>query len=283
MGVQENEVEVLENVIRTRLSTTKVVNLVDLIYKNRTLLEPRFNNNLIGNLADIQLVGTDCQYRAAKDCTFVLYTNEEPFAYISIPNRVGSSQAGVNSFIGEIIQKHNEIHYITDLTKWRQEKIEVYLALQNENKQGKVHMALIKDLAFLINANQDSLSTLPKINDIHLLDRDNAYKPCKALTEGSKYHPFFDFEACGITMDYISDSYLSCGESVIKLFNYLKVHHNLEESDLSYLCNYTTACYFWKNYLGANDTRSRDKNIKHAMNFIKPSKIHLMDLHVCQH
>ena len=272
LGVQENEVEVLENVIRTHLSTTKVANLVDLIYKNRTLLEPRFNNNLIGNLADIQLVGTDCQYRAAKDCTFVLCINEEPFAYISIPNRVGSSQAGVNSFIGEIIQKHNEIHYITDLTKWRQEKIEAYLALQNENKQGKVHMALIKDLAFLINANKDNLSTLPKINDIHLLDRDNTYKPCKTLTEGSKYHPFFDFEACGITMDYISDSYLSCGESVIKLFNYLKVHHNLEESDLSYLCNYTTACYFWKNYLGANDTRIRDKNIKHAMNFITPSK-----------
>ena len=272
LGVQENEVEVLENVIRTRLSTTKVANLVDLIYKNRTLLEPRFNNNLIGNLADIQLVGTDRQYRAAKDCTFVLYISEEPFAYISIPNRVGSSQAGVNSFIGEIIQKHNEIHYITDLTKWRQEKIEVYLALQNENKQDKVHMALIKELAILINANKDNLSTLPKISDIHLLDRDNTYKPCKALTEGSKYHPFFDFETCGITLDYISDSYLSCGESVIKLFDYLKVHHNLEENDLSYLSNYTTACYFWKNYLGANDTRSRDKNIKHAMNFITPSK-----------
>ena len=272
LGVQENEVEVLENVIRTRLSTTKVANLVDLIYKNRTLLEPRFNNNLIGNLADIQLVGTDRQYRAAKDCTFVLYISEEPFAYISIPNRVGSSQAGVNSFIGEIIQKHNEIHYITDLTKWRQEKIEVYLALQNENKQGKVHMALIKELAILINANKDNLSTLPKISDIHLLDRDNTYKPCKALTEGSKYHPFFDFETCGITLDYISDSYLSCGESIIKLFDYLKVHHNLEENDLSYLSNYTTACYFWKNYLGANDTRSRDKNIKHAMNFITPSK-----------
>lgn len=272
LGVQENEVEVLENVIRTRLSTTKVANLVDLIYKNRTLLEPRFNNNLIGNLADIQLVGTDRQYRAAKDCTFVLYISEEPFAYISIPNRVGSSQAGVNSFIGEIIQKHNEIHYITDLTKWRQEKIEVYLALQNENKQGKVHMALIKELAILINANKDNLSTLPKISDIHLLDRDNTYKPCKALTEGSKYHPFFDFETCGITLDYISDSYLSCGESVIKLFDYLKVHHNLEENDLSYLSNYTTACYFWKNYLGANDTRCRDKNIKHAMNFITPSK-----------
>ena len=272
LGVQENEVEVLENVIRTRLSTTKVANLVDLIYKNRTLLEPRFNNNLIGNLADIQLVGTDRQYRAAKDCTFVLYISEEPFAYISIPHRVGSSQAGVNSFIGEIIQKHNEIHYITDLTKWRQEKIEVYLALQNENKQGKVHMALIKELAILINANKDNLSTLPKISDIHLLDRDNTYKPCKALTEGSKYHPFFDFETCGITLDYISDSYLSCGESVIKLFDYLKVHHNLEENDLSYLSNYTTACYFWKNYLGANDTRSRDKNIKHAMNFITPSK-----------
>lgn len=272
LGVQENEVEVLENVIRTRLSTTKVANLVDLIYKNRTLLEPRFNNNLIGNLADIQLLGTDRQYRAAKDCTFVLYISEEPFAYISIPNRVGSSQAGVNSFIGEIIQKHNEIHYITDLTKWRQEKIEVYLALQNENKQGKVHMALIKELAILINANKDNLSTLPKISDIHLLDRDNTYKPCKALTEGSKYHPFFDFETCGITLDYISDSYLSCGESVIKLFDYLKVHHNLEENDLSYLSNYTTACYFWKNYLGANDTRSRDKNIKHAMNFITPSK-----------
>ena len=272
LGVQENEVEVLENVIRTRLSTTKVANLVDLIYKNRTLLEPRFNNNLIGNLADIQLVGTDRQYRAAKDCTFVLYISEEPFAYISIPNRVGSSQAGVNSFIGEIIQKHNEIHYITDLTKWRQEKIEVYLALQNENKQGKVHMALIKELAILINANKDNLSTLPKISDIHLLDRDNTYKPCKALTEGSKYHPFFDFETCGITLDYISDSYLSCGESVIKLFDYLKVHHNLEENDLSYLSNYTTACYFWKNYLGANDARIRDKNIKHAMNFITPSK-----------
>lgn len=272
LGVQENEVEVLENVIRTRLSTTKVANLVDLIYKNRALLETKFNNNLMGYLADIQLVGTDKQYRTAKDCVFVSIRDEEPFEYISIPNRVGSSQAGVNSFIGEIIQKHNEIHYITDLTKWRQEKMEAYLALQNENKQGEVHMALIKDLAILINANKDNLSTLPKISDIHLLDRDNTYKPCKALTEGSKYHPFFDFETCGITLDYISDSYLSYGESVIKLFNYLKVHHNLEERDLSYLSNYTTACYFWKNYLGANDTRSRDKNIKHAMNFIKPSK-----------
>lgn len=272
LGVQQNEVEVLENVIRHRLDATKVSNLAELIYKNRAHLEDKFNNNLIRYLADIQLVGTDHQYHSAKDCVFVSINNDEPFAYISIPNRVGSSQAGVNSFIGEIIQKHNEIHYITDLTKWLQEKIEAYLALQNENKQGKVHMALIKDLAILINANKDNLSTLPKISDIHLLDRDNTYKPCRALTEGSKYHPFFDFETCGITLDYVSDSYLSCGESVIKLFNYLKVHHNLEESDLSYLSNYTTACYFWKNYLGANDIRSRDKNIKHAINFITPSK-----------
>lgn len=272
LGVQENEVEVLENVIRTRLSTTKVVNLVDLIYKNRTLLEPRFNNNLIGNLADIQLVGTDCQYRAAKDCTFVLYTNEEPFAYISIPNRVGSSQAGVNSFIGKIIQKHNKIHYITDLTKWRQEKIEAYLALQNGNKQAEVHMSLIKELAVLINANKDNLSALPKVNDIHLLVRDNTYKPSKALTEGSKYHPFFDFEACGITLDYISDNYLSCGEPVMKLFNYMKVHHDLEETDLSKLSDFVTACYFWKNYLGTNDKDRKSKNIKHVENFIKNSK-----------
>ena len=228
LGIQQNEVEVLENVIRTRLSATKVSNLAELIYKNRPLLETRFNNDLMGYLADIQLAGADHQYRAAKDCAFVSCINEEPFVYISIPNRVGSPQAGINSFIGEIIQKHNPSHYITDLNKWRQEKIEAYLALQNENKQGEVHMALIKDLAILINANKDNLSMLPKVSDIHLLAKDNAYKPCMALTEGSKYHPFFDFEACGITLDYISDCYLSCGEPVIKLFNNLKVHHDLE-------------------------------------------------------
>lgn len=272
LGVQENEVEVLENVIRTRLSTTKVANLVDLIYKNRALLETKFNNNLMGYLADIQLVGTDKQYRTAKDCVFVSISDDEPFAYINMSNRVVSSQDGVNSFIGEIIQKYNKIHYITDLTKWRQEKIEAYLALQNENKQGEVHMALIKDLAILINANKDNLSTLPKISDIHLLARDNTYKPSKTLTEGSKYHPFFDFEACGITLDYISDCYLSCGESVMRLFNYMEVHHNLEENDLSKLSDYATACYFWKDYIGANDKDSRGKNIKHVESFITTFK-----------
>lgn len=272
LGVKQNEEEVLENVIKTRLSTTKIANLVDLVYKNRALLEPRFNNNLMGYLADIQLVGTDFQYRSAKDCIFVSCINEEPFAYISIPNRVGSLKTDVNNFIGEIIHRHNYAHYITDLVKWRQEKIDAYLALQNEQEQGEVHMALIKDLAALINVNKDSLSMLPKVSDIHLLARDNTYKQCKTLTEGSKYHPFFDFEACGITLDYISDSYLSCGESVMKLFNYMKVHHNLEENDLSKLSNYAMAYYFWKDYLGTNDKESRGKNIKHVESFITNSK-----------
>ena len=129
-------------------------------------------------------------------------------------------------------------------------------------------MELIKDLAILINANKDNLSMLPKVSDIHLLARDNTYKPCTALTEGSKYHPFFDFEACGITLDYISDCYLYCGEPVMKLFNYMKIHHNLEERDLSKLSDYTTACYFWKNYLGTNDKDCRGKNIKHVESFI---------------
>ena len=272
LGVQQNEVDVLENIIRNRLAATKVSNLAELIYKNRAQLEVSFKDNLIGNLADIQLVGTDKQYHAAKDCVFVSSSNNEPFPYISIPNRVGSLQAGVNSFIGEIIQKHNSAHYITDLTKWRQEKIEAYLVLQDENKQVDVHISLINDLAALINAKKDNLDALPKVSDILLLDRDNKFKPCKALTEGSKYHPYFDFEACGITLDYINDCYLSCGESVMKLLDYMKVHHNLEERDLSYLSDYTTACYFWKNYLGTKDTGSRDKNIKHVMNFITPSK-----------
>lgn len=276
LGVRQNEVEVLENVIKTRLSVTKVPNLAKLIYKNRSHLEDRFNNNLMGYLADIQLVGTDNQYRVAKDCVFVSISsdelNDEPFAYISIPNLVTSSQAGVNSFIGEIIQKYNSAHYITDLSKWRQEKIEAYLALQNENKQAEVHISLIKDLAVLINANKDNLSALSKVGDIHLLTRDNTYKPCKTLTEGSKYYPFFDFEICGITLDYISDSYLSCGVSVMKLFNYMKVHHNLEENDLPKLSDYKTACYFWKDYLGIKDKERRGKNIKHVESFITNSK-----------
>lgn len=271
LNVQQNEVEVLENVIRTRLSATKLSNLAELTYKNRALLEPKFNNNLMEYLADIQLVGTDHQYRAAKDCAFVS-CNEEPFAYITLPNRVGSPQTGVNSFIGEIIRRHNPAHYIADLNKWRQEKIEAYLALQNENEQAEVHMSLIKELAGLINANKDNLAALPKVNDIHLLARDNTYKPSKALTEGSKYHPFFDFEACGDTLDYISDCYLSCGESVMKLFNYMKVHHNLEENDLSKLSDYATACYFWKDYIGANTKDCRGKNIKHVESFITNSK-----------
>ena len=272
LGVLQNEVEVIENIIRNRLATTEVSNLAELIYKNRAQLEVSFKENLIRNLADIKLVGTDQQYRAAKDCVFVSSSNDEPFPYISIQNRVGSLQAGVNSFIGEIIQMHNPAHYVTDLHKWRQEKIEAYLALQGESKQTSVHMSLIKELAVLINANKDNLDALPKVSDILLLDKDNIYKPSKALTEGSKYNPFFDFEACGITLDYISDCYLSCGEPVMKLFNYMKVHHDLEETDLSKLSDFATACYFWKNYLGTNDKERKSKNIKHVENFIKYSK-----------
>lgn len=272
LGVLQNEVEVIENIIRNRLATTEVSNLAELIYKNRAQLEVSFKDNLIRNLADIKLVGTDQQYRAAKDCVFVSSSNDEPFPYISIQNRVGSLQAGVNSFIGEIIQMHNSAHYVTDLHKWRQEKIEAYLALQGESKQTSVHMSLIKELAVLINANKDNLDALPKVSDILLLDKDNIYKPSKALTEGSKYNPFFDFEACGITLDSISDCYLSCGEPVMKLFNYMKVHHDLEETDLSKLSDFATACYFWKNYLGTNDKERKSKNIKHVENFIKYSK-----------
>lgn len=272
LGVQQNEIEVLENVIRNRLSVTKVSNLPELISRNRMHLDLKFDNNLMEFLADIQLIGADYQYRPAKKCIFVSCSESEPFGYISMPNRVASLQPSVNSFIGEIIQKHNPTHYITDLTKWRQEKIETYLALQNENRQANVHMPLIKDLAILINANKECLSVLPKVSDIHLLARDNTYKPCKALTEGSKYHPFFDFEACGIMLDYISDSYLSCGESVMKLFDYMKVHHNLEEFDLFQLSDYTTAYYFWRDYIGADDKNTRAKNIKHAKSFITSSK-----------
>lgn len=132
LGVQQNEIEVLENVIRNRLSVTKVSNLPELISRNRMHLDLKFDNNLMEFLADIQLIGADYQYRPAKECIFVSCSESEPFGYISMPNRVASLQPSVNSFIGEIIQKHNPTHYITDLTKWRQEKIETYLALQNE-------------------------------------------------------------------------------------------------------------------------------------------------------
>lgn len=280
LEIQQNEVEVLENVIKNRLSATRVLNLPELICRNRTNLDLRFENKLIDLLADIQLCGTDNQYRPAKECVFVSCPDNEPFTYISIPNRVSSCQPGVNSFIGEIIQKHNPKHYVTNLNKWQQEKIEVYLALQNENKQASFHMALIKDLAKLINENIDNLSELSMVNDISLLARDNTYKPCKSLTEGSKYNPFFDFEACNLTLDYISDNYLSCGVSVMRLFDYMKVHHNLEESDLSKLSDYATACYFWRDYLGANDLKTRIKNIKHTKSFITNTKNYFKEL-VC--
>ena len=52
----------------------------------------------------------------------------------------------------------------------------------------------------------------------------------------------------------------------------MKVHHNLEENDLSKLNNYAMAYYFWKDYLGTNDKESRGKNIKHVESFITNSK-----------
>lgn len=278
LNIQQNEVEVLENVVKNHLSVTKIPNLPELIINNRAALEEKFNKDLVSALAEIQLFGADGQPRPAKKCVFVLCTDNEPFAYINIPNRVSSSQPNINSFIGEIIQKHNPTHYVTDLNKWRQEKIESYLTLQNENKHKSVHTALIKDLAVLINANRDNLTVLPKVCDIYLLDRNLTYKSCKDLTEGSKYRPYFDFESCDNTLDYIDDSYLSCGASVSKLFDFMKVHHNLEERDLSKLSDYTTACYFWRDYLGAKDIDTRNKNIKHVQTFITSTKNPFKDL-----
>ena len=278
LNIQQNEVEVLENVVKNHLSATKIPNLPELIFKNRAALEEKFNNDLISFLAEIQLFGADNHPRPAKECVFVLCTDNEPFAYINIPNRVSSLQPNINSLIGEIIQKHNPTHYVTDLTKWRQEKIESYLTLQNASQQGSVHAALIKDLAVLINTNRDNLTVLPKVCNIYLQNREHLYKPCENLTEGSKYDPFFDFESCNNTLDYIDDSYLSCGASVLRLFDFMKVHHNLEERDLSKLNDYRTACYFWRDYLGAKNIDARNKNIKHVQAFITSTKNPFKDL-----
>ena len=81
---------------------------------------------------------------------------------------------------------------------------------------------------------------------------------------GSVYHPFFDFEKCGIErLDYVSDSYdTECSEYVGKLFRALKVHCDFQENDVNLLEERECSIYFWQIYLTTKDASiSRIKDI----------------------
>jgi hypothetical protein len=129
--------------------------------------------------------------------------------------------------------------------------------LQSNNDESirDFHYQLIDELSEIRNKDRDSLKEIERIDKIYLLNRDDEFCEPSSLTMGSVYNPFFDFEACGIDMDYVSDSYDSeCTEYTGKLFRVMKVHCDFCEEDIVHLQERQCSIYFWSRYLVKKDT-----------------------------
>ena len=111
---------------------------------------------------------------------------------------------------------------------------------------------LTKDLAFGVayREYQDTLKEIERIKEIKLLSKKNEFCEASSLTMGSVYNPFFDFEGCGVELDYVSDQYYEeCSEYAGRLFRTLDIHCDFKESDVEILENRECAVYFWSKYL----------------------------------
>ena len=235
-----------------------------LFAENREALEKHYDDGLIPQLTELRIKGKDGNFHCIADALYVDCEKEEPFAYITLPNQVTLNTAEERRLIKDLLEEVDG-DIIETLSEWQQHKIDQYLELQSNNDESirDFHYQLIDELSAIRNDDRNSLKEIERIDQINLFNRNNEFCQPSSLTMGSVYKPFFDFEACGIDVDYVSDSYDSeCTEYPGKLFRVMKVHCDFFEEDIPHLQERKCAIYFWSEYLVKRDAPiSRIKDI----------------------
>lgn len=244
-------IDILVETVIPQLSEIDDESLPKLIAENREALEKRYENGLISELTNLRVKAHDGEFYDISETIYIDCEKDEPFPYIELPNQISFDSAEVRRLIKEIIDEVDG-DCIINLSDWQQRKLDCYLDMQ-ENDTDDIrdfHYQFINDLAIIRKESIDSLKELERVEEIQILNRDDEFCVASDLTMGSIYKPYFDFELCGLELDYVSDSYKTeCSENVGKMFRSLKVHFNFKEDDLEKLEDRKCAIYFWGTYL----------------------------------
>lgn len=264
IGIKHEMFDILVETVIPNLDDIDDEGLPMLFAENREALEKHYDDGLIPQLTELRIKGKDGNFHCIADALYVDCEKEEPFAYITLPNQVTLNTAEERRLIKDLLEEVDG-DIIETLSEWQQHKIDQYLELQSNNDESirDFHYQLIDELSAIRNDDRNSLKEIERIDQINLFNRNNEFCQPSSLTMGSVYKPFFDFEACGIDVDYVSDSYDSeCTEYPGKLFRVMKVHCDFFEEDIPHLQERKCAIYFWSEYLVKRDAPiSRIKDI----------------------
>ena len=248
-------VDILVETVIPQLSEIDDENLPKLIADNREALEKRFEDGLISHITDLRVKANNGFYDIS-ETIYIDCEKDEPFPYIILPNQISFGTAEERRLIKDIIDEI-EGDCVETLSEWQQRKLDCYLDMQNKdsNSVRDLHYHFINDLSIIRNNSRETLKELEHIKDIQLLNKDDDFCDATALTMGSIYNPFFDFEACGVdTLDYVSDKYnQECTEYAGRIFRDLDVHCDFQKEDIGLLVDRKCALYFWGTYLLKKD------------------------------
>ena len=266
IGVKFEIVDILVETVIPNLANIDDEHLPRLLAENRESLEKQYEEDgLVAQLSELHVKGHDGEFYPINEAIYIDCEKDEPFPYIKLPNQISYPSAEERRLIKDIIDEFDG-DCVGTLSEWQQRKLDCYLSMQEEDEDSvrSFHYQFINDLSIIRNDDRDSLKEIEGIEDILLLNKDGEFCDASTLTMGSVYHPFFDFEKCGIeSLDYVSDSYdIECSEYVGKLFRALKVHCDFQENDVNLLEERECSIYFWQIYLTKKDASiSRIKDI----------------------
>lgn len=265
VGVKSEIIDILVGTIIPKLDEIDEPTLPATLVKYREELEEKYED-LPAVLTQLRVKAHDCKFYAISDCVYINCTEqEEPFAYIEIPNQISFSTGEERTLIKQILDKLN-VKYIDNTTEWRHAKVNSYLKIQGDLTRREyfntIHYAFIDELAKLRETGVDALGEYKELDNILVLSDKEEYVDAKTLTMSSIYNPFCDFQKNGITsIKYTSDNYsINCKNYVGKVMRSLGVHCDFRKGDIEHLTNREFAFYFWTKYLQSKaDRDSLDK------------------------
>ncbi len=255
-GIKYEIVDILKETIIPNLEEIEEEGLPKLIAENRETLEEHYDDGLIPHLKELRVKGLDGKFYRIDETIYIDCEKDEPFQYIELPNQISfsTSTADERKLIKDILDDVNG-DCVATLSVWQQRKLDRYLEMQIEDGESirGVHYQFINELSVITKESKERLKELEGIEKIKLLNRNNEFCDADALTMGSVYKPYFDFEGCGIdSLDYVNDAYKSNCEHPGKLFRSMNVHHDFQEEDIELLMDRNCAIYFWSQYLTKN-------------------------------
>ena len=257
IGIKFKIVDILVETVIPQLVNINDEHLPRLLAENRESLKKQYEENgLVAQLAELRVKGLDGEFYPINEAIYIDCEKDEPFPYIKLPNQISYPSAEERCLIKDIIDE-TDGDCVGTLSEWQQRKIDCYLSMQEKDEDSirSFHYQFINDLSIIRNENRDSLKEIKGIENILLLNKNEEFRKASSLTMGTVYHPFFDFEKCGIeSLDYVSDSYdTECSEYVGKLFRELKVHCDFQKEDVNLLEERECSIYFWQTYLTKKD------------------------------